>query len=87
MIGQDLVRNRIARNQARNDLVATDRCGSIILPASDELADVMCYCLALANELGIDVSTALSDKMVKNAKKYPAQEYRGRYGPEDIAST
>ena len=32
----------------------------------------------------IDVATALSDKMVKNAKKYPAQEYRGRYGPEDV---
>jgi dCTP diphosphatase len=46
------------------------------------LADVVCYALALANELGLDVATAVQDKMVKNARKYPAAEYRGRYGPE-----
>lgn len=49
----------------------------------EELADVICYALALANELDIDVSTAMRDKMVKNEQKYPAAEYRGRYGPED----
>ena len=49
----------------------------------EELADVLCYALALANELGLDVSHAIRDKMVKNAIKYPADEYRGRYGPED----
>jgi dCTP diphosphatase len=49
----------------------------------EELADVLCYTLALANELEIDVTTALRDKMVKNERKYPAAEYRGRYGPED----
>ena len=53
------------------------------LEVRDELADVLCYVLALANELQIDLSTALKDKMVKNARKYPAEEYRGRYGPED----
>lgn len=45
----------------------------------EELADVLCYALALANELGLDVAAALGDKMVKNAQKYPAAEYRGRY--------
>lgn len=49
----------------------------------EELADVICYALALANELGLDVSTAVADKMVKNRQKYPADEFRGRYGPED----
>ena len=49
----------------------------------EELADVLCYALALANELGLDVSQAVRDKMVKNARKYPAEEYRGRYGAED----
>jgi NTP pyrophosphatase (non-canonical NTP hydrolase) len=52
----------------------------------EELADVLCYALALANELDIDVSQAVRDKMVKNAAKYPAEEYRGRYGPEDAES-
>jgi NTP pyrophosphatase (non-canonical NTP hydrolase) len=50
---------------------------------ADELADVLCYGLALANELGLDLSTALRRKMLKNEQKYPAEEYRGRYGPED----
>ncbi len=50
---------------------------------AEELADVLCYALAIANELGIDVATAMRDKMVKNREKYPAEEYRGRYGPED----
>jgi NTP pyrophosphatase (non-canonical NTP hydrolase) len=49
----------------------------------EELADVLCYSLALANELDIDVASAVRDKMVKNAAKYPADVYRGRYGPED----
>lgn len=48
----------------------------------EELADVVCYALAFANELGLDVAAALGDKMIKNAQKYPAAEYRGRYGPE-----
>lgn len=46
----------------------------------EELSDVLCYALALANELGLEVSTALRDKMVKNARKYPANDYRGRFG-------
>lgn len=52
---------------------------------SDELADVVCYALALANELGIDLARALERKMAKNREKYPAEEYRGRYGPDDSA--
>jgi NTP pyrophosphatase (non-canonical NTP hydrolase) len=52
----------------------------------EELADVLCYVLALANEMEMDLTTALRDKMVKNAQKYPAEEYRGRYGPEDDGS-
>jgi NTP pyrophosphatase (non-canonical NTP hydrolase) len=47
----------------------------------EELADVLCYALALANELEIDLSAAVRDKMVKNAAKYPADLSRGRYDP------
>jgi NTP pyrophosphatase (non-canonical NTP hydrolase) len=50
---------------------------------SDELADVFCYALAMANELGVDVTKAILAKMAKNEQKYPADEYRGRYGPDD----
>lgn len=47
----------------------------------EELADVVCYALALANELKLDVSQAVRAKMVKNAAKYPADKSRGRYDP------
>lgn len=50
---------------------------------AEELADVLCYALAIANELEIDVSQAMRAKMKKNEAKYPADQYRGRYGPED----
>lgn len=46
---------------------------------ADELADVVCYALAIANELSIDVDTAMRRKMAKNEAKYPAARYRGRY--------
>lgn len=49
----------------------------------EEVADVLCYLMAMANELGLDLSTAVREKMVKNIRKYPAPEYRGRFGPED----
>jgi NTP pyrophosphatase (non-canonical NTP hydrolase) len=49
----------------------------------DELADVLCYALALSNELGLDISAAVRRKMQKNEAKYPAAEYRGRYGADD----
>ena len=52
---------------------------------AEELADVLCYALAIANELGINVATAMRDKMVKNREKYPVEQFRGRYGPEDEA--
>jgi NTP pyrophosphatase (non-canonical NTP hydrolase) len=46
---------------------------------ADELADVLCYALSLANVLEIDVSDAVTGKLRKNALKYPADQYRGRY--------
>ena len=47
----------------------------------EELADVFCYGLAMANELGLDLATTLRRKLAKNEQKYPAEEYRGRFGP------
>jgi len=56
-----------------------------IADVRDELADVLCYLLAIANELEIDLSDAIRDKMVKNAAKYPAALSRGRYDPPPTA--
>jgi NTP pyrophosphatase (non-canonical NTP hydrolase) len=51
--------------------------------AGEELADVFCYVLALAEELKLDLATTFFAKMLKNEQKYPADEFRGRYGAED----
>ena len=45
----------------------------------EELADVVCYALALANELNLDVSHIMRKKMQKNEVKYPAETFRGKY--------
>lgn len=49
----------------------------------EELADVFCYTLAIANEMGIDLASTFYRKMNKNREKYPAAEYKGRYGADD----
>ena len=56
------------------------------LAVGEEMADVLCYLLAMANELNIDLSNAIREKMGKNAEKYPVEEYRGRYGQEDAST-
>ncbi len=40
----------------------------------EELADVMVYCLSLANQLDIDISTAIEEKIKKNSIKYPVNK-------------
>ncbi len=45
----------------------------------EELADILAYVLSFASRMEIDLSSALADKMKKNAVKYPAAEYRGRF--------
>ena len=45
----------------------------------EELADIMAYVLSFASRMDIDLSAALADKMRKNAVKYPAAQYRGRF--------
>ena len=50
----------------------------------EEIADVLCYVLALANVMDIDLTTAFESKMVKNAEKYPVDRFRGRYGEDDV---
>ncbi len=46
---------------------------------ADELADVLAFALSFANATGIDIASSLRDKMSRNARKYPADQYHGRY--------
>ncbi len=62
-----------------DEALAVPRDPEKLAAVGEELADVIGYALALANELEIDVATTVRAKMVKNAQKYPAEQYRGRY--------
>lgn len=46
---------------------------------AEELADVLCYGLALANTLQIDISQTMADKMRKNREKYPVERFKGKF--------
>jgi len=43
-----------------------------------ELADVLAYLLQLANILGVDMATALHDKMTVNARRFPIPLTQGQ---------
>jgi len=47
---------------------------------ADELADVMIYCLSLANALDVDLSTAILQKLKRNERRFPVEQWRGRAG-------
>lgn len=49
----------------------------------EEMADVFCYLLALANVLDLDLTQTTLAKLRKNEVKYPAEQFRGRYGASD----
>lgn len=49
----------------------------------EELADVVCYCLALANSMNFDLADSVRTKMERNRAKYPADQFRGFYGHDD----
>lgn len=44
---------------------------------ADEIADVQLYLVRLADELGIDIISAVAVKADKNELKYPADKVRG----------
>ena len=43
----------------------------------EELADVMNYCLVLADKLGVDPETIILDKLEKTKAKYPVEKCKG----------
>ena len=65
------VKNDASREQVRDP--------AQLQPVAEEVADIMAFLLSFANSAGIDITTALRAKMTKNARKYPADQYQGRY--------
>ncbi|OGW84085.1 MAG: nucleotide pyrophosphohydrolase [Omnitrophica bacterium RIFCSPLOWO2_01_FULL_45_10] len=46
---------------------------------SEELADIAMYLFELSDNLGIDLSKAIEDKLTKNNRKYPIQKAKGKH--------
>ena len=44
---------------------------------SEELADVLIYCIYMADSLNLDIEEIILDKMEKNAIKYPVDKAKG----------
>jgi dCTP diphosphatase len=53
-----------SKNLAQNPKTAT--------AVRDELADVFLYLVRLSSVLGVDMNQAVTNKLAKNAKKYPS---------------
>lgn len=45
---------------------------------SDELADVLTYCLLLADRLGLDSDEIVLEKLARTREKYPVEKAKGR---------
>lgn len=50
---------------------------------AEELADVAMYLFELADNLGIDLSDAVEQKLTKNAQKYPIEKAKGKHTKYD----
>lgn len=44
---------------------------------TEELADVLIYCVHMADAMGVDIEEIILDKMKKNAVKYPIDKAKG----------
>lgn len=45
----------------------------------EELADVLMYCMSMANAMGVDISATVAAKMERNRAKYPPEKFQGYY--------
>ncbi|MEM1666389.1 MAG: nucleotide pyrophosphohydrolase [Nitrososphaerota archaeon] len=53
-------------NESINDPITLDKI-------KEELADVLIYCISMANNVKIDIATSIVDKIRKNEEKYPLE--------------
>jgi NTP pyrophosphatase (non-canonical NTP hydrolase) len=53
---------------------------------ASEIADVMVYLLRICDKAGIDPAKGIVEKMKRNAKKYPVEEWKGK-APSKINRT
>ncbi len=44
---------------------------------TDELADILIYCVLMADTIGVDIEIIMNNKIDKNEKKYPIDKAKG----------
>ena len=54
------------------------RCEDKMDRIREELADVLNYCISMADVCGLDLDEMIVDKIRKNEKKYPVEKAAGR---------
>ncbi len=62
-----------------DELEGIAKDGKAVGEIREEVADILAYLLSFAARMKIDLSSALADKMAKNAVKYPADQFRGKF--------
>ncbi|VVB76374.1 MazG-like family protein [Candidatus Tiddalikarchaeum anstoanum] len=60
-------------NIKSSDLVKDEK---LLAKIKEELADVLIYCLNLANNLNLDIYEIVENKIKKNEEKYPANKVK-----------
>lgn len=53
---------------------------------AEELADVLIYAMQIAQQNKIDIAAEITKKLEKAAKKYPAQDFKGKNASEKRAN-
>jgi NTP pyrophosphatase (non-canonical NTP hydrolase) len=60
------------------DLAAADLAPQDRARIAEEVADVVLYAMLLADKAGVDLPSALAEKLARNRQKYPPERARGR---------
>ncbi|QTB90986.1 nucleotide pyrophosphohydrolase [Bifidobacterium saguini] len=47
--------------------------------AQEELADVLTYCIMMADALGVDMDNIIMNKLAKTKRKYPSEAVRNNF--------
>ena len=71
------VTNEEASENVQND-------PSVKIALEDELADVMIYCLSMANNCDIDIAHSIRRKLTENEIRFPVEIVTGKLGPYKI---
>ena len=63
---------------SREEVCAFKDVSSNVKRLKEELADVVIYCLSMANAMNIDLTSTVVHKLKRNRKKYPSKLYHGK---------